>query len=261
MLVPLYEAVYDRLDVGAGTRLLGVDCGSGLALLMAAGRGASVTGVEADPHRRALARRRLSAPQEVPASGPLPPPHLAAGSSRPRGRGDVVPQLPEGSGRPRRFTLVTLFEGLCGLGEPQAVLADAAVLAESGSPVVVAGWGPPERCRTAQVLRVAARLAEPSGGWAADPFRLSGPEDVEEIAVRAGLRPDGGGRVACPFAYPDMDSAVRGLRSTGLFDAAADTVEQSQVDKELTEALHPFRLSDGSVRMDNVFRYTIARVP
>lgn len=46
MLVPLYEAVYERLEVGSGTRLLGLGCGSGLALLMAASRGATVTGVE-----------------------------------------------------------------------------------------------------------------------------------------------------------------------------------------------------------------------
>ncbi len=34
MLVPLYEAVYDRLEVGPGDRLLGLDCGAGLALLL-----------------------------------------------------------------------------------------------------------------------------------------------------------------------------------------------------------------------------------
>lgn len=46
MLVPLYEAVYERLDVGGDTRMLGLNCGSGLALLMAASRGAAVTGVD-----------------------------------------------------------------------------------------------------------------------------------------------------------------------------------------------------------------------
>src|SRR4051794_11311848 len=64
MLVPLYEAVYERLGVGTDTRLLGVGCGSGLALLMAAARGAGVTGCDPDGHRLALARDRLlPAPQ------------------------------------------------------------------------------------------------------------------------------------------------------------------------------------------------------
>ncbi|KIX78478.1 methyltransferase type 11, partial [Streptomyces sp. MBRL 10] len=40
MLVPLYEAVYERLEVGPGDRLLDLGCGAGLALLLAAARGA-----------------------------------------------------------------------------------------------------------------------------------------------------------------------------------------------------------------------------
>src|SRR5689334_11348849 len=60
MLVPLYEAVYERLEVGPATRLLALGCGSGLSLLMAASRGAAVTGVErSSPERLALARERL----------------------------------------------------------------------------------------------------------------------------------------------------------------------------------------------------------
>lgn len=60
MLVPLYEAVYERLEVGPAARVLGLGCGSGLALLMAASRGAAVAGVEPScPERLALARQRL----------------------------------------------------------------------------------------------------------------------------------------------------------------------------------------------------------
>jgi hypothetical protein len=127
------------------------------------------------------------------------------------------------------------------------------------STVVLAGWGPPERCSTSRVLRVAARLAEPRGP-AVRAVRLSGRDDLEDLARGAGLRPDGSGRVSCPFGYPDLASAVRGLLSTGLFDAAVAATDQQQVDKEIAEALHPYRRPDGTIRMDNVFRYLIARV-
>src|SRR5881396_1725198 len=70
MLVPLYEAAYDRLGIGPGTRLLGLGCGSGLALLLAAARGARVSGVDADEARLELARERL-APDGGPAAGRL----------------------------------------------------------------------------------------------------------------------------------------------------------------------------------------------
>ncbi|QIS76081.1 SAM-dependent methyltransferase [Streptomyces sp. DSM 40868] len=246
MLVPLYEAVYDRLDVGPGSRLLGLRCGAGLALLLAAARGAAVTGVDsAFPERLALARARLL---------PDGPPGAARARTAPRLLGEP-PAEPAG-GRP--YTLVTVFDpgDGDGLGE---LLAAALPLAARGAAVVLAGWGPPERCATSAVLRAAAGLADPlpgAGGW-----RPARRDDLEEAAARAGLRPDGSGRVACPFGYADLDSAVRGLLSTGLFDAAIEATDARQVDKELTEALHPHRRPDGTVWMPNVFRYLVARVP
>ncbi|MGW0817119.1 class I SAM-dependent methyltransferase [Streptomyces viridiviolaceus] len=250
MLVPLYEAVYERLDVDGGTRMLGLGCGSGLALLMAASRGASVTGVDSgSPERLDLARQRL-----------LP----EAWDTRARADARIVEGAPREARDPAAgFTLVTAFEPIgCLAGDAEGLgelLAEATPLAERGAAVVLAGWGPPERCATTSVLRVATKLADPlrsAGSW-----RPALRDDLEEVAQRAGLRPDGSGRVACPFGYAGIDSAVRGLLSTGLFDAAIAATDQEQVDKELAEALHPHRRQDGTVWMPNVFRYLIARTP
>jgi len=254
MLVPLYEAVYERLEVGPGTRLLGLGCGSGLALLIAASRGAAVTGVDhSSPERLALARERL---------------FPDAWGTRARAGTRVVDGSPgditaAGDAETPAFTLVTAFEPIgCLAGDSEGLgglLQAATPLAGRGAPVVLAGWGPPERCSTSAVLRVATRLADPlrsPGSW-----RPALRDDLEEVAQRAGLRPDGSGRVACPFGYAGMDSAVRGLLSTGLFDAAISATDQAQVDKELAEALHPYQRRDGTVWMPNVFRYLIARTP
>ncbi|MGC9498684.1 SAM-dependent methyltransferase [Streptomyces sp. WG7] len=255
MLVPLYEAVYERLDVGGDTRMLGLGCGSGLALLMAAARGAAVTGVDSrSPERLALARQRLL------------PEVAGARDTRARARvARVVDGTPRDAKDPSApaFTLVTAFEPIgCLAGDAEGLgelLAQATPLAGHGAAVVLAGWGPPERCATTSVLRVATKLADPlrnAGSW-----RPALRDDLEEVAQRAGLRPDGSGRVACPFGYADAGSAVRGLLSTGLFDAAIAATDQEQVDKELSEALHPYRRPDGTVWMPNVFRYLIARLP
>ena len=251
MLVPLYEAVYDRLEVGAATRLLGLGCGSGLALLLAAGRGAAVTGCESDAHRLALARRRF---RPEPGWGRR---------ARPAGRTALLDCLPDGGSTPAvgDCDVVTAFDPAEPAAELRPALGAVGATARRGTAVVLAGWGPPERCSAARVLRVAERLAEPRGpasfGYG---MRLSGRDDLEDLAREAGLRPDGSGRVSCPFGYPDQDSAVRGLLSTGLFDGAVAATDQQQVDKEIAEALHPYRRADGSIRMENVFRYVIARV-
>ncbi|CAM5584538.1 SAM-dependent methyltransferase OS=Streptomyces alboniger OX=132473 GN=CP975_25820 PE=4 SV=1 [Streptomyces alboniger] len=253
MLVPLYEAVYERLEVGSGTRLLGLGCGSGLALLMAASRGATVTGVEPSaPERLALARTRLLRDATADATA----------KARTRADAKLVAGGPADAAGPA-YDLITAFHPIgCVAGDSEGLstlLEEAAPLAARGASVVLVGWGPPERCATSTVLRVAAKLADPlrsRGSW-----RPALRDDLEEVAHRAGLKPDGSGRVACPFGYADVDSAVRGLLSTGLFDAAVGATDQVQVDKELVEALHPHRRRDGTVWMSNVFRYLIARAP
>ncbi|MGW5331802.1 methyltransferase [Streptomyces bauhiniae] len=245
MLLPLHETVHERLEVGPGTRLLGLSCGSGLALLLAAAKGAAVTGVDPRPEHLALARERLDP------DGPLDARLVQADSPAAAADDDTPP-----------YTLVTAYETVGALDDSADLddtLAAALPLAARGAAVVLAGWGPPERCATSTVLRVAAKLAEPLRR--ARTWRPARRDDLEEVARRAGLRPDGSGRVACPFGYADTDSAVRGLVSTGLFDAAIAATDRKQVGKELTESLHPYRRPDGTVWMPNVFRYLIARVP
>ncbi|MFF3730546.1 class I SAM-dependent methyltransferase [Streptomyces sp. NPDC002476] len=253
MLAPLYEAVYERLEVGKGTRLLSLGCGSGLALLIAAGRGARVTGVDTDPDRLELARARLL-PGASGDEGPGTAGHrLVAGDPSEAAPVDGTP-----------YDLITAFTPLaCTDGDDErlvATLRAAVPLATRGSAVVLTGWGPPERCATAPVLRVAGRGADGgrasrSGGW-----RPPRRDDLEEVAFRAGLMPDGSGRVACPFGYPDMESAVRGLLSTRLFDRAVRARDRRRVESEVARALRPHRRRDGSVWMPNVFRYLVCTV-
>ncbi|MFJ1591567.1 SAM-dependent methyltransferase [Kitasatospora albolonga] len=252
MLAPLYEAVYDRLEVGAATRMLSLGCGSGLAMLVAAARGAQVTGVDSDRERLALARERLL-PNESAEGAEGAPAHRA------RLHDTGLPPAVGADGAP--YDLITVFEPIgCAAGDTEGLvpaLRAAVPLAVRGATVVLTGWGPPERCATAPVLRVAARLTESArpprpGGW-----RPTLRDDLEDVAARAGLKPDGSGRVSCPFGYADPDSAVRGLLSTGLFDAAVRATDRSQVEKEVAEALHPYLRPDGTVWMPNVFRYLI----
>ncbi|WP_242483269.1 methyltransferase domain-containing protein [Streptomyces sp. HSG2] len=269
MFVPLYEAVYRRLAVGAGTRLLGVGCGSGLALLMATALGARVTGVDADPERRALARERLD--PRTRDTGRVPTRHTGQGGPLEGGRG-----LPPNRGRAPGggnvvgeahalhgtadgpYTVVTALEPI-GLGtDLDAVvesLTAAIRLAEHQTPVVLTGWGPTERCTTPSVLATVARLAQASDGAASE---TDGDAALREVARRTGLVPDGSGEVSCPFGYADVDSAVRGLWSTGLLNAACEA-DRSLVEKELAEALQPYRRAGGAVWMPNVFRYLVTR--
>ncbi|WP_406092044.1 methyltransferase domain-containing protein [Streptomyces sp. NBC_01013] len=248
MLAPLYEAVYTRLEVGPTTRMLSLGCGSGLALLIAARRGAHVTGVDPDLERLALARMRL-----LPGAEDEGRP----GAAEPR----LLESLPATTAGQEPYSLITAFTPIgCSPGDGEALvrtLGAAVPSAGRRSTVVLTGWGPPERCATEAVLRVATRLAGGPGSAKATSGRGARRDDLENVASRSGLKPDGSGRVACPFGYADVDSAVRGLLSTRLFDAAVEATDRSQVEKEVAEALHPHLRRDGTVWMPNVFRYLV----
>ncbi|MET7645334.1 SAM-dependent methyltransferase [Streptomyces sp. NPDC005426] len=248
MLAPLYEAVYTRLEVGPATRMLALGCGSGLALLIAAARGAHVTGVDTDLERLALARIRL-----------LPGPEDEAGPGPFEAR--LLQSPPDAAAGHEPYNLITAFTPIgCSPDDAEELvrtLGAAVPSAGRRSTVVLTGWGPPERCATDAVLQVATRLAEGSGAPRATNGLGARRDDLENVASRAGLNPDGSGRVACPFGYADVDSAVRGLLSTRLFDAAVRATDRSQVEKEVAEALHPHLRRDGTVWMPNVFRYLV----
>jgi SAM-dependent methyltransferase len=222
-LVPLYEAVHERLAVGPASSLLGLGCRSGLALLLAAARGAQVAGVEPDEQLRELARaRRLPVAARIPAT-------------------------------PTAHRVVTVFEPLRLGADPRDTLRAAARLVLPGGVVVLAGPGPAEGGELAAVLEVARRRSGPGGS--AEPLpaaELAGP------AAGAGLRPVGRGRVDCPFGYADLDSAVRGLLATGWFDPAVAYAGELPVAKEVAEALHPFTRTDGTVRLAAEFHYLLA---
>jgi hypothetical protein len=120
--------------------------------------------------------------------------------------------------------------------------------------LVLAGLDPVAAGSTAEVLAPARRRA----GGARVPDPLDPVGDPEALAAAAGLRLIGRGHTDCPFGYADLDSAVRGLLSTGWYDAAVGFGGELPVAKELAEALHSFTRSDGSVWLPVGARFVLA---
>lgn len=114
---PAYGAVFDACGVGPDTRYCDVGCGAGGAALLAARRGAMVTGLDAAESLLAVARERV--PQ---------------GDFR---HGDLE-ELPFAD---EQFDLVTGFNAFQFAADPVAALAEARRVARPGARVVVMTWG------------------------------------------------------------------------------------------------------------------------
>jgi SAM-dependent methyltransferase len=232
--IPLYEAVFDAVELGPGVRLFDVGCGAGLALQMAAERGASVTGIDASEGLLEVARRRL------------PDADLRQGDL------EDLP-FPDDS-----YDVVTSFNAVQFAADPLVALSEAKRVAVPGGKVVIVTWGDPERCGTRHILAAAAPLLPPAPPGAAGPFALSAPGKLEELASTAGLTPERAADVDAPFTFASLDEAVRIQMSAGPLQRAAEHSGEAATRQALAEAfVATARQDDGSYRHDNVFRYLI----
>jgi SAM-dependent methyltransferase len=231
---PLYEAVFQVAEVGAGTWLLDVGCGPGLAAQLAAQRGAQVAGLDAAEASLKIARERT-----------------------PNGdfRAGEMEDLPWPD---NTFDVVTGFNAFQYAADVVAALQEARRVARPGGRVAMAVWGRAEDCESVATVAALGRFLPPPPPGAPGPFSLSAPGRVAALLEQAGLAPLTSGEADCPFEFPDLATAVRGSMSAGPAAAAIRQAGAEAIQHAIAESLAPFRTSEGGYRQRNTFSYVIA---
>jgi SAM-dependent methyltransferase len=237
MCTPFYTSVLDATEVGPGTRLLDVGCGGGFALLLAAARGAAVSGLDATPALVDIARERV--PQASVTVGDLEDP------------------LPSGWGE---FDVVTAFNSVQYAADPVAVVKNISQVAKPGGLISLLVWGPPGQCESGVLFSELGPLMAPRPPAAPGAVAWSEDGQLEDLAALAGLTPLSVGDVPNPLIYPDLATAVRTQLSSGPARAAIRHSGLPAVRGALTRAFAGSRKPDGTYRQENVFRYLVARV-
>ena len=233
---PLYEATLEALEPLAGTLLLDVGCGAGLALRLAADRGAAVTGLDA------------SAPMLHVASNRVPDADLRVGD---------IESLPYDSAT---FDVVCAFNAVQYAVDPAHTMAELTRVCRSGGRVAIGIWGDPGRCETEALFARLRSLAPPPPGTPA-PLAYSDRGVIEGLLQKAGLTLTGGNEVSCPFIFADHDHAWTAHTSAGPLQKGIDIAGADAVRSVITEVLEADRKPDGQLRQDNVFRYITATKP
>ena len=228
-----YEAVFDAIGVGGATELLDAGCGSGLALQIAAKRGATVSGFDASAALLEIAAERV------------PGADLRQGD---------LESLPYGDGA---FNAVTSFNAVQYAAEPVGALRELKRVARPGSPVAVLSWGDPERCESRTILAAIGGLLPPPPPGAGGPFALAAPGRLEELLVAAGLTAAGSGEVQQEFSFPDLEMAVRAQLASGPARRAIEHAGTGAARAAITGAYAGSRQADGRYVQRNVFRYVI----
>ena len=232
----LYDAAFDAAKLGAGSSLLDVGCGAGLALQMAQGRGAKVSGLDAAAGLVEVAKSRC------------PGADIRVGE---------IEELPFETGR---FDVTTGFNSFQYAANPVQALGEAKRVTKPDGYVVVAVWGAAANCELTPYLAAIGKLLPPPPPGAGGPFALSAPGALEALVGKAGLRPQAASTVTTTMAFPDQATAVRGLLASGVVERAIRNSGEEAVRQGVTDVIEPFRKADGSYQFSNEWRFLVSRV-
>jgi SAM-dependent methyltransferase len=231
---PAYELVFARTGVGEETSLLDIGCGSGLALMTAAQRGATVAGIDASEALVRIAHQR------------------AQGGDIRHGDMFVLP-FPDAT-----FDVVTSFNGIWA-GCDQA-LVEAHRVARPGGFVALTFWGKPRNMQMIGCFLALAKTAPPSeAGELAGLAEIGRPGVAEAMLDRAGLTAVERGTVESISEWPDPEVAWRAIAAIGPAWTSIEHSGEAAVKAEVLAALEPFSSADTGVRLLSELAYVIAR--
>jgi SAM-dependent methyltransferase len=232
---PLFQAVLDAAGIGAGTRVLDVGCGSGLALVLAVQRGAVPAGIDISPGLLAVARERL------------PDADL---------RESDMETLPfEDAG----FDAVLGINAFQFAGDPLRALREAARALAPDGRLVASLFAAPERSQGTVVHEAMSALIPTDDRGEHAPYALSAPGGLESALREARLHVRDDGEVPVSWRYASIDEAIAGLLCSAGGARAKEAAGEAAVRETLAGALEPFKdPTTGSVTLDNTFRWVLA---
>jgi SAM-dependent methyltransferase len=234
--VEVTAAMFERLGVGPGTRLLDVASGSGLATRWAAGRGATVAGIDAAGSLVEIARERL------------PDADIRLGS---------MFDLPWEDGR---FDVVTSVNGVWGGCE--AALVEAHRVLRPGGGIGISFWGKGAPLDLRGVFKVFARHAPQEHFRSMKRLNdIAVPGVAERMLGDAGFDVVESGARISMLEWPDPDVAWRAVSSIGPAVPALRHGDPDAIRRDVLDAIEDARDRHGIYRFRNDHRFVVARKP
>jgi SAM-dependent methyltransferase len=214
--------------------VLDAGCGSGLFAHLIATAGCTATGLDASELLLGVARRRNP------------------GVAYQLGDLEVLP-FPDG-----HFDVVTGINSFQYAADLRHALVEAGRVTRWGGHVIVGTWGAPDRCESAASIAALRPLLPPQAPGAPGPFALSDESALKSLVTSVGLTWQSTATVELTWHFDDNCAALAGLLSAGPAALAIQTSGREAVSAALQRAIAPYRLANGSYRLENQFRYAIA---
>lgn len=233
--VDVIHAVFERLGVTAGTSVLDIACGSGLAIRMADGLGAGTAGIDAAEALVSIARART------------PDADVRVGTMF------ELPWTDES------FDVVTSINGIWGGCE--AAVAEAYRVLKPGGGIAISFWGHGHLDLRPCFKAFAAHAPDAHRDGMKRTNGIARPGVAEAMLAEAGFEAiERDGRIST-LEWPDDDTAWRALASVGPAVPALEHVGPDVLRPVVLEALAELRDEHGIYRFRNDQQFVIARKP
>src|SRR5262245_29231394 len=234
--IPGYEAALRRVRVEPGQLVLDIGCGVGVFLGLIAERGAQGFGLDASDALIAAARERV------------PGADLRVGDM------ESLPYEDD------TFDLVTGFTSFFFATDMVAALREARRVAKPGARVVIQVWGPRER-NDLEAMKVIVRPFFPPrpADAPAEPTEYGRPGVLEELASEAGLVAEESFDTSWAYVYPDPETLARAMVAPAGIAALVGPSKEDAMKAAIVDGLAPYRTEDGGYRLENEYRFLIAR--
>ncbi len=233
MSKPLWVAMLDSAGVQDGTRFADLGCGGGGASILAAQRGAQVSGLDAAEALIAIARKRL-----------------AAGDFR-VGDLELLPFDDDS------FDVAFSSFSLMFVGDMGEALSEMKRVTSPEGRITIGIWGAPKDCEYRHILKaIASTLPSPPVGKG--PFALSEGNLLESMMKATGLKFLESGDVSAPFRFKDFETMLRVVGSVGPMQSARKLVSDEVLETAILQAAKSYQSDRGEIVFNNRFRYVTA---
>ncbi len=229
-----YDFVLNYLSITPAAKLLDVGCGSGYFTKLAVDKEVNVTGLDASTELIAEAKKRVS------------------------NADFLVGEMEELPFKEKSFDVVCGFNSFQYAANVKNALMEAKRVLKDGGKLATMIWGNKEDCEAATYLKAVGSLLPPPPPGAGGPFALSENQLLEKILEETGFKILSNTDVPSVWKYADVDTALKGLLSSG---PAARAIEHSGFEKvyeTILQAVHPYIQPNGQVVYNNKFRVVIA---
>lgn len=229
-----YSYVLGFPELNSGPTLLDVGCGSGLFCSLAAARGAIVTGLDASAALIQQAKRRNTPVKFL--TGEMESMPFADNS----------------------FDVVCGFNSFQYAGSIRSALKEVKRILTDKGRLIIMIWGDKEDCEAAAYLKAVSSLLPAVPPGTPGPFSLSENGLLSKLLKETGLKMTHKADIAGIWKYPDRQTALRGLVSSGTVARAITANGFSKVSQVVSSTILPFVQSDGRVVMNNMYRIVMA---